>query len=179
MEHIWILLYWCQILIDINIRFSRRWKIASYICYLNSYNNMWSISRFIWSHNLSLALGLNIANPKSKSVLSHLWQEQIFTLWVSVGLTIVRERKLRLILHHILLKQVKNQVNVNCLTSVSVWILEEVVGSKSYNQGCVVLVLISGKINIILRSGTENICVHMLLQSQAFIHHRVPGINVQ
>ena len=41
-------------------------------------------------------------------------------------------------------------------------------------------VLISGKINIILRSGTENICVHMLLWSQAFIHHnhQVPGIKV-
>ena len=50
----------------------------------------------------------------------------------------------------------------------------EAVGSKSYNQCCVVLVLISGKINIILRSGTENICVHMLLQSQAFIHYEVP-----
>ena len=87
-RNFWILLYWCQILIDINIRSSERWKIASCICYLNSYNNMWSILRCIWTshfwkHNLSLALGLNIANPKSKSVLSHLWQEQIFTVSLS------------------------------------------------------------------------------------------------
>ena len=88
-----ILLCSWQILIDINIKFSRRWKIASSICYLNSYNNMWSILRYIWTPwfleeaQSVIGLGLNIANPKSKSGLSHLWREQIFTLrvWQVLG----------------------------------------------------------------------------------------------
>ena len=88
-----ILLCSWQILIDINIKFSRRWKIASSICYLNSYNNMWSILRYIWTPSFLeeaqsvIGLGLNIANPKSKSGLSHLWREQIFTLrvWQVLG----------------------------------------------------------------------------------------------